>query len=45
MIKSIRAAALKQINMIFPFKVELDLQVKVDKNWRQHDHVLTKIIP
>lgn len=45
MIKQIRMASLKKIQDVFPFKVELDLQVKVDKNWRQHDNTLTKLIP
>lgn len=44
-IKQIRKASMKKIKDIFPFKVELDLQVKVDKNWRQHDNILSKIIP
>ena len=44
MIKQIRMASNKKIADVFPFKVELDLQVKVDKNWRQHDFTLTKII-
>ena len=45
MIKQIRMASLRKISEVFPFKVELDLQVKVDKNWRQHDFTLTKLIP
>lgn len=45
MIKQIRMASIKKIREIFPFKVELDLQVKVDKNWRQHDNTITKLIP
>lgn len=44
MIKAIRMASLKKIADVFPFKIDLDLQVKVDKNWRQHDNVLNKII-
>ncbi len=44
MIKQIRLASLKKIHEIFSFKVDLDLQVKVDKNWRQHDTTLNKII-
>lgn len=44
-IKQIRKASMEKIKDIFPFKVELDLQVKVDKNWRQHDNILSKIIP
>lgn len=45
MIKQIRLASLKKIQEVFPFKVDLDLQVKVDKNWRQHDNTLSKLIP
>lgn len=45
MIKQIRIASLKKIQDIFQFKVELDLQVKVDKNWRQHDNTITRLIP
>ena len=45
MIKQIRMASLKKIQEVFPFKVDLDLQVKVDKNWRQHDKTITKLIP
>ncbi len=44
MIKEIRLAALKKIHEIFSFKVDLDLQVKVDKNWRQHDKTLNKLM-
>lgn len=45
MIKQIRLASIKKIHEVFPFKVDLDLQVKVDKNWRQHDNTITKLIP
>ncbi|MEE0885505.1 MAG: GTPase Era [Treponema sp.] len=45
MIKQIRMASIKKIHEVFPFKVDLDLQVKVDKNWRQHDNTITKLIP
>lgn len=43
-IKDIRLASLKKMKEVFPFKIDLDLQVKVDKNWRQHDNTLSKII-
>lgn len=43
-IKEIRAAALDKCHGAFDFKIDLDLQVKVDKNWRQKDAVLKKII-
>lgn len=44
-IKEIRLAATKKLNEIYLQKIDLDLQVKVDKNWRQKDHTLNKIIP
>ena len=44
-IKEIRMAALKKLSKIYIQKIDLDLQVKVDKNWRQKDHTLTKLIP
>ena len=44
-IKEIRLAATKQLNKIYLQKIDLDLQVKVDKNWRQKDHTLNKLIP
>ncbi len=39
-IKSIRLGAQASLKKIFPYRVALDLQVRVDKNWRQKDHVL-----
>ncbi|MCK9169369.1 MAG: GTPase Era [Treponema sp.] len=44
MIKTIRIESLKKLRKIFDYKIDLDLQVKVDKNWRQKDTVLTKLI-
>ena len=44
MIKEIRTASERVLNDIFPYKVQLDLQVKVDKNWRQRDSILNKVI-
>ena len=44
-IKEIRTAAAKKLGEIYIQKIDLDLQVKVDKNWRQHDNTLNKIIP
>lgn len=44
MIKSIRMDSLKQFKEIFDYKIDLDLQVKVVKNWRQKDVILTKIL-
>lgn len=44
MIKTIRLESMKQLSQIFDYKIELDLQVKVDKNWRQHDNTLNKLL-
>lgn len=44
-IKEIRLAAIKKLNEIYLQKIDLDLQVKVDKNWRQRDSVINKLIP
>lgn len=44
MIKTIRVESIKECRKIFPYRVDLDLQVKVDKNWRQKDHVLDKLL-
>jgi GTPase len=43
MIKKIRKEAERDLNEIFPWKISLDLQVRVDKNWRQNDAVLKKL--
>ncbi len=42
-IKSIRLGAQHSLCKILPYRVTLDLQVRVDKNWRQKDHVLKSI--
>ena len=44
MIKTIRVESIKEMRKIFDYRVDLDLQVKVNKNWRQKDPVLAKII-
>lgn len=44
MIKTIRTESLRKLSEIFPYKIDLDLQVKVDKNWRQHDNTLSRLI-
>lgn len=44
MIRSIRVGAIKECCKIFPYRVDIDLQVKVDKNWRQNDMTLNKIL-
>jgi GTP-binding protein Era len=37
MIKTIRVESIKALRKIFDYRVDLDLQVKVRKNWRQKD--------
>ena len=37
MIRRIKAESLADFRRIFPFYVILDLQVRVNKNWRQQD--------
>ncbi|MCL2478589.1 MAG: GTPase Era [Treponema sp.] len=43
MIRAIRLAALKDLNNIFEWKVDLDLRVKTGKDWRHNDAILKKI--
>lgn len=44
-IKEIRMAASRKLSEIYIQKIDLDLQVKVDKNWRQRDYTINKLIP
>jgi len=44
MIKTIRVESIKALRKIFDYKIDLDLQVKVDKNWRQKDVTLNKLL-
>ena len=44
MIKKIREEAVRDLNKIFPYYVHLDLQVKVNKNWRQKDPILGRLM-
>ena len=44
MIKAIRIAALKELDRIFDWKIELDLRVKTGKDWRHSDQTLRRII-
>ena len=44
MIKTIRVESIKALRMIFPYRVDLDLQVKVSKNWRQRDQLLNRLL-
>ena len=43
LIKQIRIAAQAKMRKLFPYWVALDLQVRVDKNWRQKDKVLQAV--
>lgn len=45
MIKQIRMASIRKLSEIYIQKIDLDLQVKVDKNWRQRDYTLNKLVP
>ena len=42
-IKSIRIKSMAELRKIFPYKVQLDRQVRVHKNWRQKDNIIKKI--
>ena len=44
-IKEIRMAAIAKLSEVYVQKIDLDLQVKVNKNWRQKDITLNRIIP
>lgn len=44
MIKEIRLSSIKALSQIYLQKIDLDLQVKVDKNWRQKDHTINRLI-
>lgn len=44
MIKTIRVESIKALRKLFDYRIDLDLQVKVNKNWRQKDPVLAKIL-
>ncbi len=43
-IKAIRIAAKREIKSIFPYTVQLDLRVKVHKNWRKKGALLNRLI-
>jgi len=43
-IKEIRLAAIRDLNKLFSYRIDLDLQVKVHKNWRQKDPLLGRLI-
>ena len=43
-IKEIRVAAQKELGKIFPYRIHLDLRVKVNPRWRRDDALLRKLI-
>ncbi|RKX85216.1 MAG: GTPase Era [Spirochaetes bacterium] len=43
-IKKIRIAAEKELSALFPYRIKLDLRVKVRKNWRKNDHLLNTLL-
>jgi GTPase len=43
MIKAIREGAERELCKIFPYKVKLDLQVKVRKNWKQEEKLIKRL--
>lgn len=43
-IKAIRVSAQKELNEIFPYRVNLDLRVKANAKWRRNDQLLRKLI-
>jgi GTP-binding protein Era len=43
MIKRIREEAERDMNEIFPWRVKLDLQVRVDKDWRKDESTLKRL--
>ncbi len=43
MIKKIRLEAVRDLNKLFDYRVNLDLQVKVNHNWRQKDPLLGRL--
>lgn len=43
-IKLIRQSAQKEIAELFPYRIQLDLRVKVDPKWRRRDHILERLV-
>lgn len=43
MIKAIRVASERECNAIFPYRVKIDLRVKVDPKWKSRDPILRRI--
>lgn len=44
MIRAIRLAAQKELTEIFPYEIDLDLRVKVVRDWRKREHLLRRLI-
>ena len=43
-IKAIRIGALKELRKVFPWKISLDLRVKVNPKWRRKDPLLKRML-
>jgi GTP-binding protein Era len=43
-IKKIRIEAEQELRKIFPYRVDLDLRVKVTPKWRRRDHLLKRLV-
>jgi GTP-binding protein Era len=44
MIKTIRVESIKELRKILPYRVDLDLRVKVHKNWKKNESILSALI-
>ncbi|CEM61187.1 GTPase Era [Treponema phagedenis] len=43
-IKNIRITAIRTLRKIFPYKIDLDIRVKVDKNWRRKEQLVKNLL-
>jgi len=43
-IKNVRGEAQRELNQIFPYRVQLDLRVKVNQKWRRNDGLLKRML-
>lgn len=43
-IKNIRGESQRELNRIFPYRVKLDLRVKVNQKWRRNDNLLKRML-
>ncbi len=43
-IKAIRQTAQREIARVFPYRIHLDLRVKVNPGWRTQEHLLTRLV-